>query len=182
MSIKLVSALILIWAIFVNSPHISACQDSSKKETSEQLKVQDEFFKIYKKPSGLPDSIRTSPFLNIDGIPADLDSLTRLKYWENKRAEYQYNINGALHREKVFKWQLISSKLIFFVVIILVIMGIVFSGLQFKKGTGDSRTELEFSKAGIKVSSSILGVIILVISLMFFYLFLIYVYPIEEIF
>jgi hypothetical protein len=43
-------------------------------------------------------------------------------------------------------------------------------------------TELEISKSGVKVSSPILGVIILVISLAFFYLYLVYVYPIEEIF
>jgi hypothetical protein len=40
---------------------------------------------------------------------------------------------------------------------------------------------LDLSTAGLKVSSPVLGVIILVISLAFFYLYLVYVYPISEI-
>jgi hypothetical protein len=36
--------------------------------------------------------------------------------------------------------------------------------------------------SGIKVSSPVLGVVILVISLAFFYFYLVYVYPIENIF
>ena len=43
-------------------------------------------------------------------------------------------------------------------------------------------TELEASVKGIKVSSPVLGVIILVISLLFFYLYLAFVYPIQEVF
>jgi hypothetical protein len=46
----------------------------------------------------------------------------------------------------------------------------------------ESITEFEASAKGIKVSSPVLGVIILVISLAFFYLYLVYVYPISEIF
>ncbi len=46
----------------------------------------------------------------------------------------------------------------------------------------DETTEIVASVKGIKVSSPILGVIILVISLLFFYLYLVYVYPITEIF
>jgi hypothetical protein len=42
--------------------------------------------------------------------------------------------------------------------------------------------ELELSTSGLKVSSPVLGVIILALSLAFFYLYLIYVYPIVEIF
>jgi len=40
--------------------------------------------------------------------------------------------------------------------------------------------QLELGQTGLKVSSPVLGVIILVISLAFFYLYLVYVYPIGE--
>ena len=66
-----------------------------------------------------------------------------------------------------------------------------FSWVQFKTGIrekektgkGDRQevTELSASPKGIRISSPVLGVIILTISLLFFYLYLVYVFPIEEI-
>lgn len=104
------------------------------------------------------------------------------------KAYYDYRRKGYDHRQRVFEWQLLSSRIIFVVVIALVSAGIYFSWLQFRadlKKTGNERdrgvSTLEASTSGIKVSSPVLGVVILVISLLFFYLYLQYVYPIEEI-
>ncbi|PXX89537.1 hypothetical protein DIT71_13475 [Marinobacter vulgaris] len=101
---------------------------------------------------------------------------------------YDYRTEGYDHRQRVFEWQLLSSRIIFVVVIALVGAGIYFSWLQFRadlKKTGNEGARgvstLEASTSGIKVSSPVLGVVILVISLLFFYLYLQYVYPIEEI-
>jgi hypothetical protein len=105
-------------------------------------------------------------------------------------AYYEYRTSGFEHRKRVFAWQLFSSKVIFIVVIMLVAAGLYFSWLQFRSdlsrraaaGQGEeASTTLEAGSGGIKVSSPVLGVIILVISLLFFYLYLVYVYPIEEI-
>jgi hypothetical protein len=46
---------------------------------------------------------------------------------------------------------------------------------------GGMATNLELSTTGIKVSSSVLGVIVLLISMAFFYLYARYVYPIQEV-
>lgn len=43
------------------------------------------------------------------------------------------------------------------------------------------KNELEVSATGIKVNSSVLGVIILVLSIVFFYFYLLYVYPVKYI-
>lgn len=100
-------------------------------------------------------------------------------------SEYFHHImESNRHQRDVFHWQLISAKIIFAVVILLVIAGIYFAAVQFhhgmKKGSGESGgTEFEASLKGIKVSSPVLGVIILTISLAFFYLYLLYVYPID---
>jgi hypothetical protein len=103
---------------------------------------------------------------------------------------YAYRISGLQHRRRVFEWQLRSSKVIFATVLILVASGVVFAAVQFyvglKRAVGSRAapervTELDLSTTGVKVSSPILGVIILVISLGFFYLYLVYVYPISEI-
>jgi hypothetical protein len=96
----------------------------------------------------------------------------------------------------VFEWQLFSSKVTFLTVLLLVAAGIVFAAIQFRVGLARRRqdakenaaqpddkgmvTELELGTTGIKVSSPVLGVIILLISLAFFYLYLVYVYPISE--
>jgi hypothetical protein len=137
----------------------------------------------------LPDSIITPP------TAAQLqlfDDTTLGIYQEALHAYYEYRVSGFQHRKEVFAWQLFSTKLIFWSVLFLVFSGICFSGIQFYKsisrewpeGTAspESVTEFEASAKGIKVTSPVLGVIILVISLAFFYLYLVYVYPISEIF
>jgi hypothetical protein len=108
-----------------------------------------------------------------------------------------YHIWGLAHRRDVFRWQLYSSRVIFYAVLFLVVVGVGFSGVQFyramrllggRRGAGggsgaaaeSTTSQLELSAGRIKVSSPVLGVIILVISLAFFYLYLVYVYPIQE--
>jgi hypothetical protein len=104
------------------------------------------------------------------------------------REYYVYRASGLRYRSRVFEWQLFSSRVIFATVIMLVGSGIVFAAIQFRAGlkrtraaAPDAATELDLSAGSVKVSSPVLGVIILVISLGFFYLYLVYVYPISEI-
>ncbi len=104
-------------------------------------------------------------------------------------AYYEYRVTGYQHRQRVFAWQLLSSRIIFVLVIFLVLTGVYFSWLQFrsamKGGTPFAEqaqdTTFEASTSGLKVSSPVLGVIILALSLAFFYLYLLYVYPINDI-
>ncbi len=141
-----------------------------------------------------------------------LDPDTLRSMQQSLKAYYDYRTHGFEHRKAVFAWQLRSAKIIFAIVVLLVAIGIYFSWIQFTSGmkkesaspaaskasTPETTTEttkdasappqapavttLEASPSGIKVSSPVLGVILLVISLAFFYLYLVYVYPIEEIF
>jgi len=88
------------------------------------------------------------------------------------------------HQRNVFRWQLFSAKVIFVTVILLVVSGIYFAAVQFYHGLktgkqGTENTDVEISLKAVKVSSPVLGVIILTISLAFFYLYLVHVYPIE---
>lgn len=89
---------------------------------------------------------------------------------------------GLDHRERVFEWQHNSSIAIFYVVIGIVLIGLYFSWMQFHRAKGEvGETTVEASKDGFKVSSPVLGVIILLLSLAFFYLYLVHVYPISEV-
>ena len=120
------------------------------------------------------------------------DAETNARFLEAMRAMYVSHAEGFAHRSRVFQWQLFSARLIFATVLLLVGIGMVFAAIQFRAGfrasgpdgkivLPDIRTEVEFAATSVKVSSPVLGVVILVISLAFFYLYLVYVYPIKEI-
>jgi len=140
-------------------------------------------------------------------LPGFADPVMRGKYLTAMNGYYDYHTEGYLHRARVFRWQLISSKIIFLIVTLLVFSGIYFAALQFHEGMrlrtaarlstppkeveggnalgvnpNSEITKISASAKGIEVSSPILGVIILIISLAFFYLYLVYVYPITELF
>lgn len=113
------------------------------------------------------------------------DSALQSKYFESVKAYYDYRIKGFQHRHSVFTWQLQSSKMVFVAVLFLLLAGVVFSGIQFWKGLKDNQmgaTSLEALPTGIKVSSPVLGIIVLVISLLFFYLYLVYIFPVRDTF
>ena len=133
--------------------------------------------------------------LNV-GIPCEDISNASVQElcWHALERRFEYYVSGMDHRQQVFKWQHFSGRVIFGFVLLLVTTGIYFSYLQFRlylrsadNAEGrlpnqDMGTDLEISSTGVKVSSNILGVIILSLSLAFFYLYLAYVYPIQEIF
>ena len=102
--------------------------------------------------------------------------------WEAYRAGLAYYEWGLDHRKDVLWWQHISTRAIFFVVLILVGVGLYFAWVQFRSGPmSETPHEVQVSMDGIKVSSPVLGVIILTLSLAFFYLYLRFVYPVQEI-
>ena len=126
-------------------------------------------------------------------LPAGVTDPETLRLFEKALQDYYaYRSQGLDHRTAVFEWQLFSAKMIFMIVVFLVVCGIVFAGIQFRmgllqsaaKGQGAAElvTEIELSSGGVKLSSPVLGVIILFLSLAFFYLYLVYVYTIENVF
>ena len=130
----------------------------------------------------------TSPESLLPNQPpaSDLDATTQNSYRAALRAYYAYRVAGYEQRQRTFAWQLRSTKYIFWTVIALVATGVIFAAIQFRVGlrshTHDVPTQLEASTTGLKVTSPVLGVIILALSLIFFYLYLAFVYPIHEIF
>jgi hypothetical protein len=116
---------------------------------------------------------------------------TTQAYQATLQAYYAYRKAGYEHRLGVFAWQSLSTKVIFVVVLLLVLAGIYFAAIQFHAGlrrrdaadpAQPEETELSLSLSEVKVRSPVLGVIILTISLAFFYLYLVHVYPIRNVF
>jgi hypothetical protein len=123
--------------------------------------------------------------------PASTSPETTEAYQATLQAYYAYRKAGYEHRLGVFAWQSLSTKIIFVIVLLLVLAGIYFAAIQFHSGLrrrGDEagapteETELSLSLREVKVRSPVLGVIILTISLAFFYLYLVHVYPIRNVF
>ncbi|MCC7180850.1 MAG: hypothetical protein IT177_20895 [Acidobacteria bacterium] len=108
------------------------------------------------------------------------DPATRSECLEAVRENYRY-VKAALdHRRASFEWSLTASKIMFVVVLSLVFSGLLFAAAQFRRGMR-ATTEVEFSVSGIKMRSPVLGVVILAVSMAFFYLYARYVYPIQEV-
>lgn len=152
------------------------------------------------------NAIVRPPEIKPEPLPEGEDDPTlRARYRDSMIGYYDYHTAGYRHRQRVFEWQFISSIVIFVLVVLLVSSGVYFAAIQFNEGmrrraaaltsttattqsgspalpADDTVTTFSASATGITVSSPVLGVIILVISLAFFYLYLVYVYPISELF
>ncbi|MFA5329131.1 MAG: hypothetical protein WC384_15155 [Prolixibacteraceae bacterium] len=174
-----------------NSDTIKSNIDQNDAQKKTGIKTPEDllrgFEQLEKEKTAKRNSVTS--FITEDFKDQRLDSV-KLDAW---KSYYKYMSQGYRHRSNVFTWQLLSSVIIFCMVTFLVLTGIYFAWLQFKlamkdreKGDGSRpenlTTELNVSSKEIKVSSPVLGVIILIISLLFFYLYLVYVYPIQEIF
>jgi hypothetical protein len=186
--------VIIIWMILFNiipGPVASAQSKIDYKANKAKLDA----FLADTTAKDQPAQVKRVSDYNTEVVPeapvaGSADLATLKAYQESLQKYYAYRIFGFDHRQKVFEWQHLSTKIIFIVVLILVLSGIYFAAVQFHSGlrhprrkpASEETTELVFSWKSIEVKSPVLGVIILVISLVFFYLYLVYVYPIVNVF
>lgn len=110
---------------------------------------------------------------------AGTNELTK-KYIE---AQIEYDMATMKHRLWTFWTQYIMSIVIFVTVIGVVSFGMKMSYAQFKESSKDPSniTKLKIGPYGLEVSTSVVGVIVLVISAFFFYLYILAVFPISEV-
>jgi hypothetical protein len=119
-----------------------------------------------------------------------------------------YQIFLLQRARDAYEWQQIASWFVLFLVTFVVVAGVLFAGYQLywslqpfpkhargaaatgaKSGAGGSGTGPEATAAsdfsvgaqGIRITSSTVGVVVLTISLVFLYLFIIHVYPITPV-
>jgi hypothetical protein len=95
------------------------------------------------------------------------------------KAYFDEMVFNANFRQRSFEWQLWSSRVAFGVTMAIIAAGIVFSGAQLFVGL--KWPETKFSFLGLEISSSVVGLVILAMSLTFFYLYLVHVYPIQQV-
>ena len=114
---------------------------------------------------------------------------------EEERIEYEIWIIN--YKKKIYEYQYFSGQILLFISITVLVCGLYFSYVQFSdrinsnrlnnhgsenlenNDNDKSKTSLKIGAAGIEISSSIIGLLILCVSLAFFYLYIANIYPIE---
>ena len=122
-----------------------------------------------------------------DPGPIAIPAAAAERWWALSTLEHeqqvQYDIEALRHRGTVLRWQYWSSIGIFFVVLAIIGLGLVLSYQQFRMASrapteSTPATTLKLGSSGIEVNSSVIGLLILVLALGFFYLYLKEVYPV----
>lgn len=190
-----IALLILLQGLFLTS-HAQPKKDSVSGKPA--ISISDfENFSSY-------DTVINAVDFKLDSIKSAADSYSMIY----NQAKLKYDMESLDHRHRVFEWQLSSSKYIFIVVNIIVLVGLMLSVWQFYlpiykmnkmiKPNGiakevtqtviadDQNNETQVStiklgKDGVEITSPVIGLLILVISIAFFFMYIHYVYPVSEI-
>lgn len=122
----------------------------------------------------------------IQRLEGELDAYRQESYklhLEYTKKYYSYLGQKADINIEQFNWQRRASERLMWLVILVVFSGVVFSGVQLWRAAnikdlgGESTIEIEARK--IKITTSVVGVVVLAISIIFFYFFLIEVYRVK---
>lgn len=166
---KLISGIALV-LFFLISGTVFAQEDSLKMSVD-----MDTFFKQIKSEKIPPVASDFSDWTENPKVKSLYDS--------SLMAYYDFSIVQFQRANKVLAWQTTSGKIIFWIVVTIVMFGIILSGIQFylsaKSNFDMPKSEINLSYKGIRLHSSVLGLLILIISIAFFYLYLNYVYPVS---
>lgn len=162
--------LVLLFSAF----QIHAQSAEHPEPTREQLKIQ---------ISILLDRIKALEAANTQAQTASIDPELRSAYVEAKKKEYQYITKTMDVNIQAFDAEWWSFYAILFLVIVVVLSGISFSGFQLWKSISvagvQASNELELSAAKVRVTSSVVGIVVLTISLVFLYIYTVQVYQIH---
>ena len=105
-------------------------------------------------------------------------------YRQLQEAHYRYEIELLEHRRDVFRWQLFASYTVLGIVALVTLAGLAFSAAQLLNALRLSQPQpnidLEVSAGKLRITSSVVGVVVLTLSLAFVFLFLDRAYEIEE--
>jgi hypothetical protein len=168
-------AALLAIALLLLSAAPTRTQPASEPEpTREQLQTQ---------ISILLDQIKALQTANINTQADSIDPDLRSAYLEAKKKEYEYVTKVMELNIEAFNAQRWSAYAILFLVVVVVISGISFSGFQLWKSISvagvQTTNELELSASKVRITSSVVGIIVLMISLAFLYIYTMQIYQIR---
>ena len=91
-----------------------------------------------------------------------------------------YDMWSLNDRGRAFGWQRLNGVVLFIAALSILVFGFFLTWKEFEKDR-ETPVELEIGATGVKVSSEVIGIVILVIALSFTYLYIDRIYPISEI-
>jgi hypothetical protein len=100
-----------------------------------------------------------------------------------KRAERDAVLDGYKLRHRLYERQLYYHPIVLATVIVIVLTGVIFCGFQVWRDIhahSSAATTFKVSRDGIELSSSVVGLIALCLSFLFFYLYVTTIYHITE--
>jgi hypothetical protein len=168
------AALLAIALLLLGTAPTHTQPVSEPEPTREQLQTQ---------ISILLDQIKALQAANATGQAASIDPDLRSAYLEAKKKEYEYVTKVMELNIEAFNAQRWSAYAILFLVVVVVISGISFSGFQLWKSISvagvQTTNELELSASKVRITSSVVGIIVLMISLAFLYIYTMQIYQIR---
>jgi hypothetical protein len=153
-----------------------AIADTAAEPTVEQLHIQIDIMK-----DQIEKLKKTNAELQRAAATASQDVYHA--WAELKRREYAYYGQLMDSNVRTFHAQQLASYVVLFLVFIVVSAGVAFSGFQLWKSvtTGvQPDTNLELSASSVRVTSSVVGIVVLAISLAFLFIYAHEVYHIRE--
>ena len=97
---------------------------------------------------------------------------------ERFKIQNEYDLWQLKHRRLVFQSYLVIDLFVLVLVKSIVGLGLYLSYLKFREKE-TTETKLSFAKGNLEINSNVIGLIILTVSVVFFYLYLVHVYPIK---
>jgi hypothetical protein len=168
------AALLAIVLLLLGTAPTHTQPASEPEPTREQLQTQ---------ISILLDQIKALQAANTNTQAASIDPDLRSAYLEAKKKEYEYVTKVMELNIEAFNAQRWSAYVILFLVVVVVISGISFSGFQLWKSISvagvQTTNELELSASKVRITSSVVGIIVLMISLAFLYIYTMQIYQIR---
>jgi hypothetical protein len=154
------ATLLLAFSITVSAQHIDFRQAATEAQQEHGVEAQKQSPQSTPAASPLPSGL--------------LDEYYRAYY----QAAAKHDVAQFEQDTAVYNWQHHTSIATTILVFFVVGVGLVLSIQQFRRGS-PGETSLEITRDGLKVKSPVIGLIVLIVSLVFFYLFLKVVYTIN---
>ncbi|MEO0509031.1 MAG: hypothetical protein AAF065_04105 [Verrucomicrobiota bacterium] len=158
--------------------------------TTAQAWADEDFFsglieEDQRRSEGAAALLQNSPPLVLSDDLNDLRAEYFRAQYEFYIAKYEHYIWTRKQKQRAHDWQHYGTYVIYLIVVALVGSGLRMAWKQLDKalvtdGNGLATNTLEVSKDGVKISSPVLGLMILAISFAFFYLFIDEVYPLKN--
>jgi len=118
----------------------------------------------------------------------ELDSQRRIEEQKLATAQMKYEVFRYEHNQMVFEWELFVSKMLFWIILLFIATGICLSVLQFinsnkirRRTDAKDISTLSISEKGVEIKTAFIGLLLLIVSLGFLYLYMYTAYPIKYI-